>query len=91
MSESKKCPKCAGEMSSGEVSRDVRIRKEGDLVGDNVYAFFCKNCGFIELFKEPSTKEPWRWPEQQEAPPKEPQQPKEKLPSTETSRKKMIR
>jgi YgiT-type zinc finger domain-containing protein len=91
MSEVKKCPKCGGEMVSGQVTRDVRIRKQGDLVGDNVYALFCRDCGFIELYKEPSTKEPWRLSGQQEAPLKEPQQPKEERPSTETPRKKMIR
>jgi hypothetical protein len=78
-------------MVSGEVTRDVRILKQGDLVGDNVYAFFCRDCGFVELYRKPSTKEPWRRPKQQEAPLEEPQQPKEKRPSTETSRKKMIR
>jgi len=91
MNDVKKCPKCSGEMVSGEVTRDVRIRKQGDLVGDNMHAFFCRKCGFIELYKEPSTKEPWRWPEQQEAPLEETQQPKEERPSAETPRKKLIR
>lgn len=91
MSESKKCPKCSGEMVPGRVTSDVRILKQDDLVGDKMYSFFCKNCGFVELYKEPSTKEPWRRPGQQEAPLKKPQQPKKKRPATETSRKKLIR
>jgi YgiT-type zinc finger domain-containing protein len=87
-----KCPKCGGEMISGEVTRDVRILKHGDLVGDNIYALYCRNCGFLELYKKPSTLEPWRLPKPQETLPEEPQQPKEKTtPPTETPRKKLIR
>lgn len=79
-------------MLSGSVPASFRILKQGDLSGDNMSVFYCRECGFVELYKQPSTKEPWRWPEQHETLPKElPQQPKEKLPSTETSRKKMIR
>jgi YgiT-type zinc finger domain-containing protein len=91
MNKAEKCPKCSGGMMSGEVTRDVRIRKQGDLVGDNMYAFFCRRCGFIELYKEPSTKEPWRWPEQQEAILEETRQPKEERSSAETWRKKLVR
>jgi YgiT-type zinc finger domain-containing protein len=57
-----KCPKCGGEMKSGKPSQDFRILKEGDLMGDGVEALYCQDCGFIELYKEPSTKEPKRWP-----------------------------
>jgi hypothetical protein len=33
-------------------------------MGDGVEAFYCQDCGFIELYKEPSTKEPKRWSKQ---------------------------
>jgi len=89
--EVRKC-KCGGEMIAGTVTRDVRIAKQGDLIGDNINAFYCRNCGFIELYKQPSSKEPWRLPKQQETLPEEPQQPTEKtLPQTETPRKKLVR
>jgi YgiT-type zinc finger domain-containing protein len=86
-----KCPKCGGEMIAGTVTRDVRIAKQGDIIGDNINAFYCRNCGFIELYKQPSTKEPWRLPKQEETLPEESQQPKEKTPPIETSRKRLIR
>jgi YgiT-type zinc finger domain-containing protein len=89
--EQKKCPKCNGEMVPGEVTHEVRVLKQGDLVGDEVCAFFCRECGFIELYKEPSTKEPWRWPKQEETATQEPQQPKEETSSPETPRKRLVR
>lgn len=51
------CPKCGGEMKSGSVTRDFRILKEGDLYGDGARVFYCSDCGFVEFYKEPSTKE----------------------------------
>lgn len=77
-----KCPKCGGEMKSGSVTASFRILKSGDLQGDKLSAFYCRDCGFIELYKEPSTKEPWRWPEKQQAPLAEREQP-----SPETKKK----
>ena len=81
-----KCPKCGGEMKSGRPSQDFRILKEGDLMGDGVEAFYCQDCGFIELYKEASTKEPKRWSEQvseeerpqQPASAEEPRKPRER-------------
>jgi hypothetical protein len=55
------CPKCGGEMIEGTASNEVRILKPGDLAGDLVNAFYCKECGFVELYKKPSSKEPSRW------------------------------
>jgi predicted nucleic-acid-binding Zn-ribbon protein len=92
MDETKKCPKCGGEMMHGDVTRDVRILKQGDFVGDKVYAFYYRDCGFVELYKEPSTKEPWRMQKQKEARQEEKPQPlEEKTPSRETPRKRLIR
>jgi len=76
-----KCPKCGGEMKFGTTSGDFRILKQGDLMGDRADAFYCQNCGFVELYKEPSTKEPRRMQprpaesELQQTPKKEPPQP----------------
>jgi len=93
-----KCPKCGGEMKSGRPSQDFRILKEGDLVGDRAEAFYCQECGFVELYKEPSMKEPRRWPKplseqeqpQQPASTKEPQKPQEKETKREID-KRLIR
>jgi len=54
-SEVKKCPKCGGEMVEGKrLVGYVRISlaKKGDVFGDNIIPFYCKNCGYIELYKE---------------------------------------
>jgi hypothetical protein len=85
-------------MASGIISGNLRIVKQGDLLGDRMIVFFCMNCGFIELYKEASTKEPRRWrtqtaPTQEptsEKPqkPKEPQQEEEPKPRTE---KRLVR
>lgn len=92
-SQIEKCPKCGGEMKSGSVSTSggFRILKSGNLQGDKAYAFYCRDCGFIELYKEPSTKEPWRLRKEQQAPSmKEPQQPEKEQPSPET-KKRLVR
>jgi predicted nucleic-acid-binding Zn-ribbon protein len=61
MSEIKICPKCGGEMEKGAritsatrgwIPHAVTLAKEGDLFGDKILPFYCKRCGFIELFKE---------------------------------------
>ena len=54
-SEVKKCPKRGGEMVEGKrLVGYVRISlaKKGDVFGDNIIPFYCKNCGYIELYKE---------------------------------------
>jgi len=56
-------------MKSGTTSGDFRILKQGDLMGDRANAFYCQDCGFVELYKEPSTKERRRMP----VPPAEPE------------------
>lgn len=68
------CPKCGGKMESGEVRADFRILKQGDLYGDRTHALYCRDCGFVELYKEASSKESRRWrapapaPELEQAP-----------------------
>lgn len=71
-------------MDHGGIAPDFRIIKEGDLVGDRASAFYCGRCGYVEFYKEASTKEPWRFstalpqPQSQEIQKKEePKQPEE--------------
>ena len=87
-----RCPKCEGEMIQGETTNYVRILKPGDLSGDLVAVFYCRECGFVEFYKNASSKEPWRWQRQPEVQSKDSEKiPKEEEPSPETSRRKMIR
>ena len=55
-----KCPKCGGEMKPARIPTNFRILKSNDWYGDPAVAFYCQDCGFIELYKEPSTGEPRR-------------------------------
>jgi len=54
--EVKKCPKCMGEMKSGNVTRDFRILKEGDLYGDKVYALYVGNAASLNYTKNRQQK-----------------------------------
>ncbi len=68
-------------MTGGVISGNLRIVKQGDLMGDRMNVYYCMDCGFIELYKEASTKEPRRWRTQtapaQEPAVEKPQKPKE--------------
>ena len=55
MSEVKKCPKCGGKMEEGRrlyAASGVTFAKKGDMFGDRIIPYYCRNCGYIELFKE---------------------------------------
>jgi len=60
MQESKKCPKCGSQMEKGVSLGSFMghplggstIVKKGDFAGDKIVPFYCKNCGYIELFIE---------------------------------------
>jgi predicted nucleic-acid-binding Zn-ribbon protein len=60
MQKSMKCPKCGSKMEKGVSLGSVMghpvggttIVKKGDFVGDKIIPFYCKNCGYIELFIE---------------------------------------
>jgi predicted nucleic-acid-binding Zn-ribbon protein len=58
MAESMKCPKCGSQLEKGSLGYSGRtalpftILKKGDFVGDKIIPFYCKNCGYIELFSE---------------------------------------
>lgn len=93
MSETGNCPKCRGAMQRGYVSGDFRIKKRGDVVGDRMDILYCRECGFIEFYKEASTKEPWRWKREDKmrtAQTKKPEEtPQEE--ATQRGRKRLIR
>jgi len=58
-SEVKQCPKCGGEMGEGKYVSGygaARLVKHRDLRGDKIIPFYCKNCGFIELYKKMKKK-----------------------------------
>ena len=59
MSEDKRCPKCRGELIKADrlvahtrVLASVSLAKKGDLVGDRIVPYYCRNCGYIEFYKE---------------------------------------
>ena len=59
MSQTKKCPKCGSEMVPENYLSGygtVRLVKFGDVRGDKVIPFYCKNCGYIELYNEKNLK-----------------------------------
>jgi len=69
MSEGKKCPKCRSQMEKGISLGSVMghpvggttIFKKGDSSlggGDKIVPFYCRNCGYIELFIEKFLKSP---------------------------------
>lgn len=60
-SEVKNCPECGGEMERGRritgyLTLAIRFTKKGDMKGDMIIPFYCKNCGYIKLYKEMKQK-----------------------------------
>lgn len=79
-------------MEPGSVHGDFRIQKQGDFYGDRVHAFYCRECGFTELYKEPSTKETWRFNKRQASMKKETHQKEREEPASEKpSKQRLIR
>lgn len=94
MSESQvwKCPKCGGEMQSGYAPRDFRILKSGDFYGDAVFALYCTKCGYVELYKERSTKEVSQEQRAQQQPSaREQQKERETPPPSEATKGRLVR
>jgi predicted nucleic-acid-binding Zn-ribbon protein len=59
LTETKTCPKCGSEMvreDSLSSYGPARLVKYGDAWGDKVAPFYCKNCGYIELYNEKNLK-----------------------------------
>lgn len=89
MAQAGNCPKCGSQMNPGRMAGDLRIIKEGDLVGDRMTVFYCRRCGYVEFYKEASTKEPWRFsaPIQEPQPQESQSKIESKQPAEEPSRK----
>ena len=55
MSEDKTCPKCGSRMLSdrlfGSGAVETSLFTEGEFRGDDIKAFYCRKCGFIELYR----------------------------------------
>jgi len=56
MSEIGKCPKCSGEMEKGYLDGAWVWRKGENYFqigrGKRIWAYRCKNCGYVELYVE---------------------------------------
>jgi predicted nucleic-acid-binding Zn-ribbon protein len=56
MSEVKQCPKCGGEMEIGLLSSAYYWTQGKSRwttgIGPKVFAYKCKNCGYVELYVE---------------------------------------
>ena len=59
--EAKKCPKCGGKVERAESlytslflidSKAVVLETSKSRFGEKIIPFFCKNCGYMELYKE---------------------------------------
>jgi len=55
MSEDKMCPKCGSRMLSdkrlGSGAVESSLFVEGEFRGDDIKAYYCRRCGFIELYR----------------------------------------
>jgi len=59
MSEVKKCVRCGGELieegrliARTRVLAGVSLAQKGDIVGDRIIPYYCRECGYIEFYKE---------------------------------------
>ena len=54
MSEVRKCPKCGVEMGNDRhlsSYTEISLARENEYVGDRIRVFYCKACGFMELYR----------------------------------------
>jgi hypothetical protein len=53
--EEKTCPKCACKMLSdkrfGSGAVETSLFNEGEFRGDDIKAYYCRKCGFMELYR----------------------------------------
>ena len=53
--EDKMCPKCGCKMLSdrelGSAAIPVSLIRENEFMGDDVKAYYCRRCGFMELYR----------------------------------------
>jgi predicted RNA-binding Zn-ribbon protein involved in translation (DUF1610 family) len=63
MEEEKTCPKCGSKMLSdlkfGSGAVEMSLFKEGEFKGDDVKAFYCRKCGFMELYRVENKRRPY--------------------------------
>ena len=55
MREKGKCPKCGGEMEKGLrlfSFTEITVTNKDEYTGDRITLLHCKNCGYIEFYKE---------------------------------------
>ncbi len=55
MQKNMKCLRCGNPMEKGNTlgtPGGITILKQGDFVGDKIIPFYCKHCGYIELYNE---------------------------------------
>jgi predicted nucleic-acid-binding Zn-ribbon protein len=56
MSEDKMCPKCGSRMLSdkkfGSGAVETSLFNEGEFRGDDIKAYYCRKCGFVELYRK---------------------------------------
>ena len=64
LSEVKACPKCNGRMTEADrlvahtrVLASVSLAKKGDIIGDRIIPYYCKDCGYIEFYKKVKAEE----------------------------------
>jgi len=54
--EDKTCPKCGCKMLSDKIfgsgAVETSLFKEGEFRGDDIKAYYCRRCGFIELYRK---------------------------------------
>jgi len=62
--ENRTCPKCRGQMIEAHrlvahtrLLAGISLAKKGDILGDQIFPFYCKNCGYIELYKGKTQEE----------------------------------
>lgn len=63
MNEVERCPKCGGEMAKSDrlvaatrLLANVTLAKRGDIIGDRIIPYYCRDCGYIEFYKEMKEK-----------------------------------
>jgi predicted nucleic-acid-binding Zn-ribbon protein len=60
--EEKTCPKCGSRMLSdkklGSGAVETSLIYENEFRGDNIKAYYCRKCGFIELYRTENKRRP---------------------------------
>jgi hypothetical protein len=61
--EEKTCPKCGCKMLSdrlfGSGAVETSLFTEGEFRGDDIKAYYCRRCGFMELYRVENKRRPY--------------------------------